>query len=293
MKLRHFFDSLTPGQIEDANRIQLQENSLVYNEFKIAHINGMCSLCNESLNKFVSYKPCFHWFLRPNGIKKKHFNKYLSTPIGYFRFECYLRWMANLDKPLRNINDLKSEMSQGKEIEYTIKYKNIEWSVSIGKSDRLGHINSQNAYFPHFHIQMIHNHQPFIRFNDYHIPLSDEDIFMFQVIEEASDKIDLRRDLYGQGMSIIEDKEMLEKLDRLMTRTDNAEKGTFDITTIFKMPEGETIDVMLLNNIEKESKESGIPIRHLLNQKFPMASILTEIRPGKGVPEISKRSTRN
>lgn len=291
MKVKNFFDRLTPEQIIEGNKKQLEENIRVYDEFKAAYKIGKCSLCGQSLIEFISFKPCFHWFLRPHGIKKKHFTKYLSTPIGFFRFDSYMRWIANLEAPFKNINDLKSEMNPAKVTEYTIRYKNIEWSISVGKTDRFGHTNSQNANFPHFHIQMKVDNNIFIKFNDFHIPLSDEDIFTFRALEEAPEKV-VWKNTFGQGMSIIEDEEELEQLDSLMIRTDDLENATFDTSTLVQMPEGETMDGDILNKIFKESKETGIPVRHLLKKHFPQASFMTEIRPGDGVPQMSKRTPR-
>lgn len=291
MNIRDFYNSLTPEQIEEGNRKQLEENKRVYEEFSSAYKQGTCSLCSLSLTEFISSKPCFHWFLRPYGIKKKHFQKYLSTPIGFFRFDSYLRWTANLNSPFKNINDLKSEMNPAKVVEYTIRYKNIDWSVSIGKTDRQGHPDTKNANFPHFHIQMKVDNNVFIKFNDFHIPFSEEDIFTFRSREEVSDKV-VWRNTFGEGMSILEDDEALEQIDKLMTRTDDIENATFNTGTLIQMPEGETMDGETLSKAFKESKETGIPVRHILKKYFPQASFMTEITPGDGVPEISKRTPR-
>jgi len=86
MNVKKFFDGLTPEQIEEGNNKQLEENIRVYEEFRASYKIGKCSLYGLSLTEFSSSKPCFHWFLRPHGIKKKHFTKYLSTPIGFFPF---------------------------------------------------------------------------------------------------------------------------------------------------------------------------------------------------------------
>ncbi len=291
MNVKKFYENLSPKQIEEGNRKQFEQNKQVYEEFKNAYKLGKCSLCGHNLNEFISYKPCFHWFLRPSGIKKKHFNKYLSTPIGFFQFDSYLRWISNLEKPFGNINDLKSEMNASKVAEYTIKYKNIEWSINIGKTDRFGHENSQNGKLPHFHLQMKVNNNIFIKFNDFHIPLSKEDIFLFRSLEEAGDKV-IWKNTYGQGISIIEDEELFDKLDSMMIRTDDVDNATFNTSTLVEMPEGETMNSNDLNRIFNESKESGIPIRHLLKNFYPQASFFTEIKPGDGVPEISKRNLR-
>jgi ssDNA-binding Zn-finger/Zn-ribbon topoisomerase 1 len=291
MDIREFFNSLTPEQIEEGNKKQLEENQRVYNEFKAAYKKGICSLCGKPMNSFEEDKPCFHWFLKPDGIKKKHFKKYLSTPIGFFRFDSYIRWIANIEEPFKNINDLQSEKNPAKVSEYTVKYNDIEWSINIGQKDRHGHLNSKNANFPHFHLQMKAGNNVFLRFNDFHIPLSDEDIFTFRAIEEASDKV-VWRNTFGEGISILENEESIEQLDKLMKRTDDIKNATFNTSSMIELPEGVTISDEMLNKMIEESKESEIPLRHIVKKYYPESNIITEIRPGDGVPKISKRKKR-
>lgn len=290
MDIIEFINGLTPEQIEKSNKRQIEENIRVYNEFKAAYEIGNCSLCSHPLNHFDESHPCFHWFLRPDGIRKKHFDTYLRNPIGFFRFDSYIRWMANLQAPFKNINDLKAEMNTAKVAEYTVKYKNIEWSINIGKTDKQGHPDSLNANFPHFHLQMTIDGQQFIKFNDYHIPLSKEDVATFRMIEE-SDKV-AWQNTFGEGMSILEDETLLEKLESTMKTTDDFENATFDTSTIIEMPEGKTISGEILGKIFEESKKTGSPIRHLIKKYYPDANTITEIRPGEGVPTIKKRTKR-
>ncbi|HSZ87697.1 MAG TPA: hypothetical protein VK787_16805 [Puia sp.] len=110
-------------------------------------------------------------------------------------------------------------------------------------------------------------------------------------MEEVPEKI-IWRNTFGEGMSVIEDEEVLEQLDGLMTRTDDVENATFNTSTLVQMPEGQTMNGEVLNKIFDESKKTGIPLRHLLKKSFPKASFLTEISPGNGVPDISKRTKR-
>lgn len=291
MSIKDFFERLSPEQIEEGNRRQLERNKQVFEEFRSAYQIGKCSLCGLDLLEFSSSRPCFHWFLRPHGIKKKHFNRYLTTPIGFFRFDSYIRWVANLENPLRNINDLRSEMNPEKVVEYTVKYKNIEWSVSLGKTDRQGHVDSKNASFPHFHIQMKVDGKVFLKFNDFHVPLSKEDLFMLEALEVAPERIAWKNS-FGMGMSAIEDEDTLREIDSIMRRTDNLEEATFDTTTMFEFPEGKDISGEKLAEIFEESSNTGIPVRHLLQKYFPDGKSLTEIRPSENVPIISKRTPR-
>ena len=176
MKIKEILENLTPEEIEKENLEHLKENEEIFEEFKDAYFKKCCSLCGNKLEKFIPDEPCFHWFLHPKGIKKRDFKEYLSNPVDFFLLESYFRWLANLEVPLKNINDLKEEKTSAKLKEITIRFKNIEWSLNYGSTDLGGHLKTKNANFPHYHIQMLVNEQPFIRFNDFHIPFSKTDL---------------------------------------------------------------------------------------------------------------------
>lgn len=237
MSLRDFLNDIPKEEIEKQNQEQLRQNEEIYKDFQEAFKKDCCSLCGNKLDYFCEYEPCFHWFTLPKGIKKRHFKEYLSEPIGYFKLESYFRWMATLLAPLKNINDLSDEMTESKLREITIKFKNIEWSLNYGQTDLDGHFNSKNADFPHFHIQILIDNRPFIRFNDYHIPFSKADLFNLQLKEEADDLIDFRHSK-GEGMSFIEDSENLKELDKIMKVADVENSAPFKTSSMIKMPEG-------------------------------------------------------
>jgi DNA-directed RNA polymerase subunit H (RpoH/RPB5) len=291
MKIRKFIENLKPEEIEEKNLQQIKENDEFFKEFKDAHEKKCCVLCGNKLDYFSDFEPCFHWFLLPTGIKKKHFKKYLFEAIGYYKLESYFRWIATLESPLKNINDLTDEKSGSKLKEITIKYENIEWSMNFGKSDLDGHKDSNYGKLPHFHIQMLIDDKPFIRFNDFHIPFSKEDLFTLQMMEEAADLISL--DYYlGAGMSFIEKKENLIELDKVMTLAEDENKATFNTSSFLQMPEGKTIKEEEIEKFIKESKETKTPLRKIMNNNVPDIKIITEIRPGNSVPKMKKRSSR-
>ncbi len=263
----------------------------MYEEFKHAYSKGCCSLCGNKLDYFYPSEFCFHWFLKPTGIKKKNFNDYLSEPIGHFKLESYFRWMATMDKFIKNINDLKSDMSDSKLKEVTIKYKNIEWALNYGQTDLDGHAGSQYANFPHFHIQMLIDGQPFIRFNDFHIPFSKSDLLDIKLMKEAGDLIDFQHS-HGPGMSVFENSELLTELDKISKVSDSKETALFHNHTMVSMPDGKTMSGDKIAEIVKESKETKIPIRHLMQKYFPEATIITQVEPVEGMPEMKKRTKR-
>lgn len=290
MKIRNFLEKLSPEEIESKNLEHIDENEKIYYEFKDAYSKSCCSLCGNKIEKFIPDEPCFHWFIIPNGIRKKYFKDYLSNPIGYFKLESYFRWMANMETPIRNINDLTDEKSN-KLKEITIRWKNIEWSLNYGITDLQGHFNSKNADFPHFHLQILVDKNPFVRFNDYHIPFSEADLFNFQMLEEAGDLIDFSQGR-GEGISAITDEKYLKEIEKVMTIAKDENTATFNTNSMFQMPEGKTISGDKLKEIFLESEKTGIPKRQLIKKYFPEVKIVTEINAGKGVPDIKGRNKR-
>jgi hypothetical protein len=288
--IKDLMNSLSPKQIEEGNRKRESENKAKYLEFSHAYSKGCCFLCGMKLGYFSPSETCFHWFLKPSNIKKKHFKDYLSEDIGFFKLESYFRWLAHIEKPFRNINDLKCETTESKLLETTIKYKNIEWTLTYGKSDLEGHKDSQNAKFPHFHLQMLVDELPFIRFNDFHIPFSREDLVTIELLKQHNV---LFRNSQAPGMTdILEDSEMLEMIDEYCTVPENEEDAFLNVGTMILMPEGKTMPEEEIAEISEESKRTKRPVRHIMKEHFPDAIIISEATPADGVPEKKKRKKR-
>jgi hypothetical protein len=291
MDFKEYLSSLSPEEIQRRNQETIKENEEIYRDFKDAYLKECCSLCGNKMNYFDKTEKCFHWFLLPTGIRKKDFDNYLTEPIGYFKLESYFRWISTLENPLVNINDLSDEISETKIKEITIKYKNIEWSLNFGKTDLDGHLESKNANFPHFHLQMLVNDKPYIIFNNYHIPFSDADLFNLKLMIEDEDLVDFRND-YGEGMSFIESPENLAELDKVLKFSQDEDTAPFHTTTMFEMPEGKTMSGEMLQKILKERDETKTLVRHLIPKYYPEAKTITEVSPGKIVPKMKKRSKR-
>lgn len=288
MEIRDFFKNLSPEKIAELNYKQFEEAEKEHNEFLNALEKGCCYLCGMKLSYFNESEECLHWFLLPDGIRKKHFDNFLAKKIGYFQLESYLRWMANSVENIKNINDLKNENPNGKLIEDTIKFKNIEWSINFGITDLEGHTNSNNANFPHFHIQIFKDNLPFIRFNDYHVPFSKHDLFKLESIRNS----DLVEHLYlhGEGISVIENENELKWFDEKMVPCKNEDEATFHTRSLFIIPNEESITVEQLNNLKQVAKEKAIPVRKYIKELIPNVIIYSKVHPGKGVV---KKKTRN
>lgn len=287
--LRKFIESIPQEEIGRQTRLQAENNELVYKEFINGLIIGKCFLCGGKIDSFEESKACFHWFTYPTGIKKKHFDNYLKNPIGFFQLDSYFRWLANIEKPIGNINDLKDETSSTSYLETTYKYKNLEWAFSIGHNDKDGHPNAQVGSIPHYHIQMNVDDRVFLRFNDYHIPFSDVDLFTISLLEQAPDKVKLGHS-YGHGIGILEDEENLDIIDNSITITDDIENASFNRQTLIEAPEGQTISGDIIQQAIGESRRSKKPIGKILQRLLSDAKITTILTPGYGVPKMTKRS---
>jgi hypothetical protein len=287
--LNKFLDKFTPEFIEEKNRQQSEENKAVHEEF-ISNLRiGKCFMYGLDMNAFIESKPCFHWFTYPSGIKKKNFEKYLQNSIGFFQLDSYFRWLANSEVFMTNINDLKDETSSMSYLETTYKYKNIEWAFSIGKTDLEGHSAAKVGNNPHYHIQMKVNDNIFLKFNDFHIPFSDQDLFVIELQEQASDKV-IKRSSLGAGMSVIEDTEFMQELDDHMVRSDNNSAAPFNRQTIIIAPEGESITDEIINKAYEESKRTNVPVSKIIQNYLPGAEVIVQITHGEAVPPMTKRS---
>ena len=291
--LRAFIESIPQEEIDRKNREQLEENERVYNEFKDSLKTGICFLCGGKMDSFDEDTPCFHWFLYPKGIKKKHFEAYLKNQIGFFQLDSYFRWLANSERPIGNINDLKDELSKTSYLETTYKYKNIEWSFSVGHTDKEGHENAAVGAMPHYHIQMKVDNRIFLRFNDFHIPFSDSDLFSMEVLEQAPDLVELGHS-YGHGMGVLEDEENLKLIDNGMITTDNFEDGIFNRQTFIMAKPDQPIPGELISRAMEENSRTKEPIgrimQRLLAEAEIEAGIVAAISPGPAAIEMTKRS---
>ena len=240
LNLKKFLNSISQDEFDRENKLQDEKNKKVHKEFLDGMAIGKCFLCYNDINSFKVNEPCFHWFLYPVGIRKKHFEKYLETPIGFYNLDSYFRWLANTENFIVNINDLKDETSKTSFLETTFRHKNIEWAFSIGYTDIEGHLNAKVGDKPHFHIQMIVDNRIFLKFNDFHIPFSEEDLFMLELFEQNKDKLKLGQ-TFGLGISVLEDKDTFKLLEKSMIRSDDYKNAPFNRQTIVQAPKGKKI----------------------------------------------------
>lgn len=279
--------NLSKEQAEKFNRRVIEETKKEYDTFIQAFKAGRCYLCGLELRKFDIYKPCLHWLLLPSGFKKRYF-RLIYNNFDHFQIQAYLRWVANIEGFGRNINDLEGEKSPSKVIETTIKYKNFEWSFSCDNTDLKGHWLriSSDARKPHYHFQIQLDGKPFINYSDFHIPLTNRDLFNIKVIRGEIDKAEHS---FGPGMGM---DEILNSPPELLLKntqaTNDLSKATTHLQTFIVAEPGKTIKGEDIAKLLKERDRTGIPVAQLL-KKLKGVRVRTIITPAPGMPDIAKR----
>jgi hypothetical protein len=282
---------LSAETIQAGNEQERKQTEQSYKKFVSYFKIGKCSICSKPLKTFSANSPCLHWLLRPKCFKKKQFPS-LYKKFTYFRISAYVRWVASIDNPIRNINDIEDEHPDGKLIDFTAKYKYITWSFSCGKSDFEGHNNSAYGNLPHYHMQMKLNGNSFIDYGDFHIPFHEDDLYDIELFTHHSDTV--RHGLgHGVGMNeMLKHEEMLEYIVENSEPTENEEEAAFDMDTLISADEGTTISGELLAECIAEAKEKGQSIASVVRKKIKNASITTIVSAGKGVPEAMPRKSK-
>ncbi len=133
------------------------------------------------------------------------------------------------------------------------------------------------------------NDNIFLRFNDFHIPFSDDDFYFFELFNQLSDKFLLNHS-YGMGMSVLEDEDNLQILDENLSITNDFDNATFNRQTLIIAPEGETISGELIIQAMTESQETKEPLSKVLERLRGNLIIKVHLSPGDGVPKMTKRS---
>lgn len=284
-KVRIFLESLSDEQIELGNRKDQKEHDQQFAAFEGAYLKGNCYLCGEDFDKMRTDSPCTHWLLRRTKFKKKDFPK-IYEKYDYHNIAAFLRWCANQESPLRNINDLKEEKAERKVISYTIKWKNIEWTFDCSRNDLAGHGNGFSSY-PHYHFQMRIDGREFLNFNDFHVPFSDRDLFMF-----AASELPTVRAGFGPGGAGMQEAVELdpEVVIDDTEPTERYEDATYDLSTIIISDEKPISGEMLLEVINEAKKTNRTFASVAKERLVDKASIKTIISPSESIPDIASRT---
>lgn len=128
-----FIDQLNntnPDELKRGLQSDHEQSEAEYLLFTKSFSQGDCYLCSEKITRCDYNKPCVHWLLRTHKrIKKKHIEQALRTK-DLFQIIAYLRWVANFEAKLKNVNDFEA-YEERKDLVYqeTIRYGSISLDV--------------------------------------------------------------------------------------------------------------------------------------------------------------------
>jgi hypothetical protein len=155
------------------------------------------------------------------------------------------------------------------------------------ENDYLGHTGTKHSEFPHFHFAMHLDNKPFIKFNDFHIPFTDEDLFNIKCIKDNDLHIDQSFDPYGAGMSDATSMPLETVLQESLV-TEDPENATYHIQSLISTDDGSELDMDLILEAINKSKESGKPVANFLKDLQYNRQII--VSPADSIPDKEVRS---
>lgn len=245
------FETLDSETIDFFTKLDYQQNEQDFQSLCDGLNKGICYLCGKALDDCS--EPCFHWLLNPK-IKKKELRKLFEKPISIIKLYTYLTWVANSDTPLININDITADTLPNKMFEATIKYKDFEWSFSLGKTD----YNAEHYGKSHYHLQAKKNSFVYIKYNDFHIECTPEDMLMIEMIRQGSVEFDYG---YSGGLGSLISGNVPNEL---LQTTFSTDKKVFLPTRTFILPN--TINDSQLEEIQNIKRNTGMTVADIIDK---------------------------
>lgn len=260
---RNLFQQLGPDLINKFNEAQAERDAKDFQSLKENLENGKCYLCGHTIDYIDESTPCFHWFLNPK-TKKKQLAKVLNAGKGLLHLYGYLTWVANSVNPLVNIDDTADGIDINKIFETTIRYKEFEWSFSLAHSDLEGHQGTKSDY-PHFHLQMKKNGSIVIKFNDFHIPFSDNDFAQIELMRQGV--LDFIPG-FEAGINTLKDIDSQE-FNSLLSRSDSDGEMAFRTHTELWIPKDKEDEIYSkINELRCNTQMTAPQIADYLNQLY-------------------------
>lgn len=281
-----FLDSLDPKLIEELNQKAIKKSKEDYDRFLEKFRVKQCSLCGTSVDSFDRAMPCLHWLIYPDGMKSKDISV-LGDKFGLRRLQSYLRWVASSESVGKNINDLVEEGKSDQVIEETIKWEELEWSISCSKNDFNGHDGSGPSSVPHYHLQVRKNEHVICRYNQHHLPLTNEDYTILSASLAEDSKIKFVS-AGGPGMQELMDVDA-DLLLQSINSTDSESEATFHLETIIVAEDDHQISEDQLQEVYARAERENIPLA-VAARDIPNVSVQTVIAPGPGVANRALRS---
>ena len=234
-----------------------------FQDFLVNAKEGRCYVCKKSLKTFSASSPCPHWLLRPKGVKKEHIREVLSKD-GYYRTAAFLRWFANFGAHSRNINDLAEEGDANAIFHWSCSYEHRKWTFKCAKGDYKGHEGTKHEY-PHYHFEMRLKGRIFIKFNDFHVPFTEEDMFWSKVNSDDSIPVKQGFGYHGSGMQDAMNVEPTDLIANLQKgQVGEEDKAVYQLDSFFFSEEGISGD--LVADAIDASKKSGKTIAYHLGE---------------------------
>lgn len=287
-RYKDIFKNIPAEEVEEMNRSNDEEHQKQATAFKAGYKKEICYLCNKPFKTLSKNEPCLHWLLRQCKFKKKDFPQ-IYKKYGYGNIAAFIRWCANQERLLSNINDLEEEKLDKKVLSYTVKWKNIEWTFDCSKNDFSGHKGTASDY-PHYHFQMRIDGRPFINFSDFHAPFNEYDIF---VLKNSMAQADWFRQDFGSIGSGMQDAISVES-SLALEHMSSAEEddATYHLSTTIEAID-KPISGELLDEIRIESEKTGKSFTQVAKERLKgIALVNTVISPADSIPDIAVRTER-
>lgn len=287
-RAKEHFDSMTESERNNWQDANDEEHRVQHTYFRQGYRIEKCYLCGKDFKTVSKEEPCLHWLLRIGKFKPKDI-KIIADKYSYRQISAYLRWCANEEKLIANINDMIEEIPEGKVLSSTIRWKNIEWTFDCSNNDLLGH-SGKHTNFPHYHFQMRIDGKQFINFNDYHLPFHDIDLLSFELDKQPGIHMDYG--LHGAGMQTAMKVDPQLIIDH--TSPTDEEGSAFHMSTMVYAPEG-GISGELIHDAIEDARKSGRSIASVLHERLKNSDVTvqTVVSPSDSVPEITHRTERD
>ena len=273
------FASMPPDIIDLMQKREEEQNARDFALLCEGLQHGMCYLCGKSIDEVDPQHPCLHWMIS-NNAKKRDILALLNGSIGLVKLYTYLAWVANTLTPLININDKMSDTFDNRMFEGTIRYKEYEWSFSLGNSDFEGHKGSFDGEQSHYHMQIFKNGRILLKFNDAHIKLQPDDLLYIEMVRQGAAKID---PLYSSGMNELEVNS--KELSRHMTPAIN-DNSYFRTRTYI---DTRTVNEDILNEIRDVMQAQNVTIANAI--EYLTGIEIKDLDSNKDVKSIFKLKT--
>lgn len=255
--LHEFLATLPKEQVERLNREAVERTERDYASFIDAFGRGECSLCGESLTHFDRNKPCLHWLTRPPGFKGKDIRK-LGEQNSLRQVQAYLHWLGSVNEYGKSINNLRVEGKEKMVVGETIRWEDMEFSISCTEADFVGHGKNAHSQQPHYHLQILSGGQIFCKFSQHHLPISNQDVAYIEAERMLGSKF-RRAPVGAVSMEDIFSIEAETLLDE-MRSTENEEEAMFSLNTMVMADEGTTISGDVFVDAIERARERGSSI---------------------------------